>query len=230
MTDDEMMIRWVKGNGHYQVADRLEALLAERVELVGRIEQLNREAKAVVNPSEGRVPVSWDECADWREWFGREAVWCVPLGHATDSTGDQFRRKLGHLGLADYRLLPPPNLVAAPEGMDGGGWLGQGKDVPDGWPWRATTRAPWTSAKPNGSAMRWLVQCRPPVRVRAVVEVPLTRLVGRTIEGCEDAVTGYRTGCLGVEWLNSRGGWFSFPAGSLDLDTGRVKVEPEGEQ
>ena len=48
-------------------ADRIEELLAERVELVGRIGQLNREVKAAANPSEGRVPVSWNECADWLE-------------------------------------------------------------------------------------------------------------------------------------------------------------------
>lgn len=185
-----------------------------------------------MNPSEGRVPVSWNECADWQDAGG--VVLLVHEGGATEpamTTAAEFRTSdfMAWARFDYYRLLPPPGLVAAPEGMDGGGWLGEGRHVPEGWPWRHLTKGPW-----NVSGRQLfddaVLQCRPPVRARDVVEVPLTRLVGRTIEGCEDAVTGYRTGCLGVEWLNSRGGWFSFPAGSLDLDTGLVRVYAEGDE
>lgn len=182
-----------------------------------------------VNPSEGRVPLSWNECADWVEIGGTMLstaddgkTWTTTKVHptllrATTASAEE---------MANWRLGPPPNLVAAPEGMDGGGYVGEGRHVPEGWEWRIGPNQEFLTDEPLGN----FVQCRPPVRVRAVVEVPLTRLVGRTIEGCEDAVTGYRAGCLGVEWLNSRGGWFSFPAGSLDLDTGRVRVYAEGDE
>jgi len=190
-----------------------------------------------VNPSEGRVPVSWNECADWLDaggvvlqWNGTPTAFCANDFRGGQTLSNQI------MPPSDYRLLPPPGLVAAPECMDGGGWLGQGKDVPDGWEWRHMTDSGWLqSVRPTfGDDM--LVQCRPPVRVRDVVEVPLTRLVGRTIEGCDEAA--FRTdspqpppGAPNWRWRPAGDAlWRPFPAGSLDLDTGRVRVYAEGDE
>ena len=184
-----------------------------------------------MNPSEGRVPVSWDECADWLEWFGCEAVWNVNRGSTTilTSAGLRVRGEDG-ISLDVYRLLPPPGLVAAPESMDGGGWLGEGRHVPEGWEWRLNTRDGWCVAT-SSTRSKWIVQCRPPVRARDVVEVPLTRLVGRTIEGETGSVEGYRSSTEhGTEFWTRTTGLRPFPAGSLDLDTGRVRVYAEGDE
>lgn len=188
-----------------------------------------------MNVSEGRVPVSWDECADWLEWFGRESVvWLDEFGQAspvTEEAEQNFRMR----GDDDrqhhfYRLLPPSGLVAAPEGMDGGGWLGEGRHVPEGWEWRNWTSAPWRIG--GNPAPHVVVQCRPPVRPRDVVEVPLTRLVGRTIEHCDVPVA------CDPFFYDGGWGWQAhieshlrrFPDGSLDLDTGRVRVYAEGDE
>ena len=189
-----------------------------------------------MNPSEGRVPVSWNECADWLEWFGREAVWSLMAEGPTHYTADEHRSGgVEHRGgrFSDYRLLPPPGLVAAPEGMDGGGWLGEGRHVPEGWEWRVFTDGPyckWTAKDERSPAGSEIVQCRPPVRVRDVVEVPLTRLVGRTIEGEEVPVWSFYREADGWHWSPDKPEIRRFPAGSLDLDTGRVRVYAEGDE
>lgn len=192
-----------------------------------------------VNPSEGRVPVSWNECADWLE-FG-QVVWSVPDQKPTTVPAAGFRSEgnLDHCPhLTDYRLLPPPGLVAAPESMDGGGWLGQGKDVPDGWPWRSFTDGPyseWAAKDERPPAGSEVVQCRPPAPKREPEWVPLTKLVGRTVWGETKPV--FRTDAPAPpslpDWRWRPEAdllWRPFPDGTLDLDTGRVKVEPEGEQ
>lgn len=50
MNDDEQIIETLRTFGYDHIADRFEALVAE---------------VASLRANEGRVPVSWDECADW---------------------------------------------------------------------------------------------------------------------------------------------------------------------
>ena len=185
-----------------------------------------------MNPCEGRVPVSWNECADWLEWFGRDSVviqrsspdrWLPTIRSA-----GEFRRGIGGNALDEYRLLPPPGLVPAPEGMDGGGWLGQGKDVPDGWEWRSWADAKWQlgDVRPMPTT---IVQCRPPAPKREPEWVPLTKLVGRTVWEFDVPVHAYEGTVEAMRWWPPETPYHMyrpFPDGTLDLDTGRVKVEP----
>ena len=60
--------------------------------------------------------------------------------------------------------------------------------------------------------------------------VPLTKLVGRTVWGETYAVKGVVNNSAGVRFWGPGFCTLPFPDGTLDLDTGRVKVEPEGEQ
>jgi hypothetical protein len=198
-------------------ADRIEALLAE---------------VAGLRAEWGRVPESWDECADWLEWFGPGCV--LVDGEPTSNSVDDFNAQGRSVSaLRRYRLLPPPNLVAAPPKMDGGGFLGAGADVPEGWEWRVClvnrmTKESGAWYVDNRPAPEHLVQCRPPVKpaTRVVVEVPLTKLVGRTIEGETEKVAGYASDHP-LSWRSDAWKWVAFPAGTLDLDAGMVRVYAE---
>jgi len=216
MNDDDL-IQWLrdKPDEVLLAADRIEALVAEN---------------AGLRAAAGRVPESWDECADWMRSGG--VLMCGAVESA--ATVEGIERMIADPDLwndppdTDYRLLPPPNLVAAPPGMDGGGFLGAGADVPEGWEWRpstgwafqATDRCHWTQT---------LVQCRPPVKpaVRATVQVPLTKLVGRVIEGETEKVQAVLMGRRGDQWSSETGSYRPFPANTLDLDTGMVSVYAE---
>ena len=60
--------------------------------------------------------------------------------------------------------------------------------------------------------------------------VPLTQLVGRTIDGCDEAVhdvcaSNERPGDW--QWRPDRFGWLDFPDGTLNLETGQVAVRPK---
>lgn len=172
---------------------------------------------------EGRVPVSWDECADWLDAgqvVGYETRFS--RGRIYPSLADDVRRN-GIIGveLSSVRLLPPVGLVAAPEGMDGGGWLGEGRHVPEGWEWRPDCDGDWVSSNVVLSTNS-IVQCRP-VRVRPTVEVPLTQLVGRTIAGCDKPVWDWAREDKKEYWSASiYDDWLPFPEGTLDLATARV--------
>lgn len=183
-----------------------------------------------MNPCEGRVPVSWNECADWLEWFGRDSVviqrsspdrWLPTIRSA-----GEFRRGIGGNALDEYRLLPPPGLVPAPEGMHGGGWLGQGKDVPDGWPWRCLVNNGLDWFDDTTPPPFQVVQCRPPAPKREPEWVPLTKLVGRTVWGETEAVARWQGDHEATFWRPARGGYREV---AFNAD-GLVKVEPEGEQ
>ena len=199
-----------------------------------------------MNPCEGRVPVSWNErvpvswneCANWLEarklvLYREDSGRWVP----TINTVDEFRDALPETPPADRYLLV--DLVAAPEGMDGGGWLGQGKDVPDGWEWRGFTNDGWSvagvftndgwSVAGVSDAFTMLVQCRPPAPKREPEWVPLTKLVGRTVWEFDVPVHAYEGTVEAMRWWPPETPYHMyrpFPDGTLDLDTGRVKVEP----
>lgn len=227
MNDDEI-IEWMRrlaSPAFGPIADRIEALAAENASL---------------RANEGRVPVSWNECADWLDAGGvvkfsrrpADLPWVV-----SGCSSDRFRSgEMGSKGYAlmNYRLLPPSYLVAAPAGMDGGGFLGAGEHVPNGWEWRRylASSSTWFTQRPEAT---YLVQCRPPVKPpqRATVEVPLTQLVGNTIEGCDKPVQRWRGSSPGggFEWSGPGAMvWHDFPAGTLDLSTGLVLVYAEGDQ
>jgi hypothetical protein len=177
------------------------------------------------------VPVSWNECADWLDAGG--VVWRETDRCRTSYSADDFRADVpggrNKRKVDEFRLLPPPSLVPAPEGMDGGGWLGQGKDVPDGWPWRGFTDDTWEESRSADNT--YIVQCRPPAPKREPEWVPLTKLVGRTVWGETYAVKDWAIYPSSGRWTaEGYRGSRPFPDGTLDLDTGRVKVEPEGEQ
>ena len=190
-----------------------------------------------MNPSEGRVPVSWDECADWLD-AGQRATFPAHSGERMDFNGEvaaaNLRKpatRVRNIDLADVRLLPPSGLVAAPSGMDGGGFLGAGADVPDGWEWRQDpASAQWFDHRYTPRNV--FVQCRPPVKPaeRAVVEVPLTQLVGRVIVGCDEPVFDWRHHVYnGIQWWAVDGKAREFPDGTLDLATGLVRVYAGGD-
>ena len=232
MHDDELIrrLRTIASNANTAAADRIESLLAE---------------VAGLRAERGRVPVSWDECADWLDAGFDVAGSTGNARFLTRYSAAYFRRysaayfranvpALNGMVLSDYRLLPPPGLVAAPSGMDGGGFLGAGADVPNGWQWRPHVDHDWMAMQPYGGT---IVQCRPPVKPaeRAVVEVPLTQLVGRVIEGETEPVgsppvwTFIGTGSE-WRWLPSECvKWHRFPDGTLDMETGRVRVYAEGD-
>lgn len=228
MTDEEL-VKSLRIGGSNTAADRIEALVAEVAGL--RVER-------------GRVPESWDECADWLD-AGMAATFPAAgdgggrLGFNGKKAAANLRNpatRVKRIDLADVRLLPPPHLVAAPAGMDGGGFLGAGEHVPNGWEVRYLVGGDWFQWHPDhpGSS-RAIVQCRPPVKPpqRATVEVPLTQLVGRTIEGCAVAVNKADVTEYGQCWwalhdlIQDRR---DFPAGTLDLSTGLVRVYAEGDQ
>jgi len=60
--------------------------------------------------------------------------------------------------------------------------------------------------------------------------VPLTKLVGRTIHGCDWPVGDWHPPSahgLAWRWYVGGGEWRAFPDGTLNLDTGMVAVRPE---
>jgi len=57
--------------------------------------------------------------------------------------------------------------------------------------------------------------------------VPLTKLVGRTIHGCDDEVVGASIGGQEPKWSDGRLSWHFFPDGTLNLDDATVAVRPE---
>lgn len=71
--------------------------------------------------------------------------------------------------------------------------------------------------------------------VRVALEpewVPLTQLVGRTIDKCDEAVhdvcaSNERPGDW--QWRPDRFGWLDFPEGTLNLETGLVAVRPKAD-
>jgi hypothetical protein len=56
--------------------------------------------------------------------------------------------------------------------------------------------------------------------------VPLTQLVGRTIDKCDEEVQGYASDAP-LSWRNKKWQWFPFPEGTLNLETGQVAVRPK---
>jgi len=72
---------------------------------------------------------------------------------------------------------------------------------------------------------------RPNVRmVRVAPEpewVPLTQLVGRTIDGSVGEVAGWNISMCGAEWWTRNGTRYRFPEGTLNLETGQVAVRPK---
>jgi len=68
---------------------------------------------------------------------------------------------------------------------------------------------------------------------RAPEWVPLTQLVGHTIDGCDEAVTSPPVWTViegEAEWrwhTSSRSTWLPFPEGTLNLETGQVAVRPK---
>lgn len=82
----------------------------------------------------------------------------------------------------------------------------------------------------------WIEQWHPEVRrfdvrvVRSTPDpewVPLTKLVGRTIHGCDDEVVGASIGGQEPKWSDGRLSWHPFPNGTLNLDDATVAVRPE---
>ena len=57
--------------------------------------------------------------------------------------------------------------------------------------------------------------------------VPLTQLVGRTIDGSVGEVAGWNISMCGAEWWTRNGTRYRFPEGTLNLETGRVAVRPK---
>jgi hypothetical protein len=216
MNDDEQLAYELREKYRLpEAADRFVALLAEL---------------AVLRAGAGRVPESWNECADWLDWFGSECV-LDSAGRPTGWSAEMTRRWTDD-GFTAYRLLPPPNLVAAPPGMDEGGYLGAGKDVPKGWEWRYAQGGGWFrwTGRTQRPSSDTFVQCRPPQPVvRPVVEVPLTRLVGRVIEGETEPVFCPPAWAGKWKWRGADSRSHVFPDGTLDLDTGLVRVYKDGE-
>ena len=62
--------------------------------------------------------------------------------------------------------------------------------------------------------------------------VPLTQLVGRTIDGCDEAVNRFHVDRYHAKWWALHDLEFQdrpFPEGTLNLETGQVAVRPKGE-
>ena len=90
--------------------------------------------------------------------------------------------------------------------------------------WRTTDRIDALSWHPE--VRRYDVRV---VRVAPKPEwVPLTQLVGRTIDGCDEVVHGYETKQTVLTWWPMFGPRDQpFPEGTLNLETGQVAVRPK---